>query len=303
MVRFNKKGTTTEMMQSTIVYLASFAILVGVPCYGEPKLKSGQGYIQGYVKEDGKPIKDVEIVILGPPYLQKNDWAVPIITPRVVGVVGVNSPPSVNTSGALRRTDKNGHYEAVLPIGQYSVRAKNGSGGGIRRLVEVQERKGATQDFDIGIKWHAAELAVEEFNRGFGSILMSAKEEAPFTSMVVPYLPSVSITRVTLPGADTCGAAMMPVAGGTTSMPVFNCSASYSSHERALEDYGHIVKLVAAATGLTPTPSSTPPTPSMDYKGDNLTQGDSLTVFIYNGNVVIQYSTLGRVGGMDNKKP
>ena len=82
-------------------------------------------------------------MIIGPPYLQRNDWAVPIITSRVIGVVGSNAPPTISTVYGKAYTDKNGHYVTILPKASYYIfldgpKKKNlESMPTISRLVEV----------------------------------------------------------------------------------------------------------------------------------------------------------------------
>jgi hypothetical protein len=299
----------------TIVCSAILTLLAGGgPCYGEPKLKPGQGYLQGYVTDNGKPVSCVQLIVMGPPYEQKNDWAVPIVTRRVVGVIGGSfSSTTILYGGA--GTDKKGHYEVVLPAGDFWMYTKRGCGKQnvplIRRPVEVGERKGTTQDFDIGLKWHAAESAVDEFDHGLKAVLASAKEEAPLTSLVGDYTPEFLMSRVVLPGADTCAIFMVsqiPAPGGTVSLPYFDCMTSYASHDAALADYGALVKLVAAATGLTPAPAKSPSRFDTDFAGGSLIAGDSISVVIAHpkdGSILLSvlYSTLGRADLMRDKKP
>jgi len=90
-----------------------------------------------------------------------------------------------------------------LPTGHFYAYTTKGMGRRdvpmIVRLIEVTEGKGTSQDFDFEIKWHAAESAVDEFNRGLSRILASAKEQAPLMSLLAGhYLPSALVTRVDL---------------------------------------------------------------------------------------------------------
>jgi hypothetical protein len=193
------------------------------------------------------------------------------------------------------RTDKNGHYELVFRTGYVQVRVtKSLKKPDLRivRIVEVKDRQRTTQDFELEARWHSAEVAVNSFNDGIGSILASAKEKPPLMSIAsgVPTTGGYS-SHVTLPGADYCGIMMPGLPDGTVKWPAFVCQATYDSHERALEDYNLLVKLVAGATGFTPTPSKL----STIFGGDGLIVGDSLTVSISEKEVVdLTYTTAGR---------
>lgn len=303
---FEPVGRFKSVVPLTVSVLLS---LIGVlPCYAAPKVKPGQGYVEGYVRENGKPVKGVDLLISGAPYVEDNSFAVPIITSRVVGVVGANSPPSVVTGYARPRTDKNGHYEAILPAGLFYLFTTKGKQDipAITRLFEVTEGKGTSQDFDMGAKWHGAELAVDDFNRGFSRVLASAKEEPPLMSLVVGHsLPSAVVTRVTLPGADFCTITDLGsiVVDGKQIAPMrlaYACFARYPSQEGAVADYESLVKLVAAASGLVPTPSTTQ-NHSTEFRGSGLVAGDLLDVSISKNNnapggvsLGIMYSTVGR---------
>jgi hypothetical protein len=169
----------------------------------------------------------------------------------------------------------------------------------IARLIEVRDGIGTSLDFDLGVKWHAAESAVDEFNRGFSRILASAKDEPAFLSLIVGHMPSALITSVTLPGADFCSITMGPQAtvgdGRTVPLVFFDCHAGYASRERALADYYPLVKLVTGATGLTPTPSkeSLSGDVSTTFKGDGLIAGVSLSVSLGKNGIDVMYTSAG----------
>jgi len=60
--------------------------------------------------EGGKPVKNATLEILGPPHEENVSWAVPIITPRVVGVIGSNAPPVVTSSYGFITVNGKGYF-------------------------------------------------------------------------------------------------------------------------------------------------------------------------------------------------
>jgi hypothetical protein len=255
----------------------------------KPKLKPGQGYVEGHVKEGGQLVRDVDLMIVGSLKAQRYGLPMPIVT----SYGGIYGAP---------RTDSKGYYKAILPSGTFLIYIQKGkhAHGSQNRLIEIAEGERTYLDFDLDIKWRAAESSLDEFKAGLNRVLAAAKQNAPLLSLAVrDGLPSTLITLVTLPGADSCSLmAVPPLSTGTNRqtppLPFYDCSARYSSHERAIADYALLVKLITAATGLQPAPAKE--AGCTEFKGDGLPMGDVMKACVSkNDNVGILYTTVGRM--------
>lgn len=112
------------MLRKHLVCLGTL-LSIAMPCFSGKKIKPGTGLVEGYVRLDGQPSKGADVHILGSMHDERTDFTLPIVTPKVVGVVSVDSPPISTNSYGWVNTNGKGHYEILLPSGTTFLLAVN----------------------------------------------------------------------------------------------------------------------------------------------------------------------------------
>ena len=92
-----------------ICYLI-LAWIVLVPSLSGQTSKPGRGVARGTVRSHGEPVSKAKVVVFVPPYTLTNSFVVPIITPKLVGTVSYDAPPTTLQVELVVKTDKKGRY-------------------------------------------------------------------------------------------------------------------------------------------------------------------------------------------------
>jgi hypothetical protein len=87
-------------------------------CSAQDKGNRSKPFVEGYVELDGKPIKNAQLTFgSATSHAVNSDIVIPIITPKVVGVIGETGTPEVQVPDwvATKKTDKSGHFRVDIP--------------------------------------------------------------------------------------------------------------------------------------------------------------------------------------------
>jgi len=268
--------------------------------------KPGRGVAEGIVRSHGQPVRRAEIVVIGPPYTLNNSFIVPIITPRLVGVVSYDAPPSTLQVYLVVKTDKKGRYLVNLRAGRYelSVILPEDKNHRINKIVTIEKGQKLPLDFDFSAKWGGAEQYPEGFVQSLNQVAAAAKESRPMKSILFTPLgndTSFWIPTVILPGADDCdvvGLNSMKVDGQSITLPMYVCRAKYETQEGAAAAYRDLTRFIAEKMGWKAVPGKT--ASETKFELTDLPSGDEVSLELSTDGIVnLVYTTDKRAQSSD----
>lgn len=269
--------------------------------------KPGRGVAEGTVWLHGEPVRKAGIVVIGPPYTLDNSFVVPIITPRLVGALSVDEPPST-LQVYYSKTEKKGRYLVNLPAGRYelSVTLPEDKKHRINKIVTIEKGQKLVLDFDFSKKWGGAEQDSEGFIQSLNQVAAAAKELHPMRAILFTPLghdSSFWIPTVILPGADDCdvvGLNSMKVAGQSITLPMYVCRAKYETQESAEAAYRELTRFIAEKMVWKAVPGK--PSRETKFEQTDLPPGDEVSLELSTDGIVnLVYTTGKRAQSSDSQ--
>jgi len=131
------------------------------------KIHGPKAFVDGYVMLDGKPIRHASIEVKSwKTHTSGGAWAVPIITPKVVGVVGGTDPQLEEADFCnFTGTNKIGHFRIAVPAGtslSVCARAPFKAGWSNRDFIEKTGLAPCARLWNISLG--AGEVLSQQFN-------------------------------------------------------------------------------------------------------------------------------------------
>ncbi len=105
------------MLTVQVLFRNLFLLALAPACFSQSKIS-----LTGVVEMDGRPCKNARLYIVSSAkHMVSEDWIVPIIGSKTVGVIGSTGNPSHEQVdwARLTKTDKLGHFRVTVPAGAY----------------------------------------------------------------------------------------------------------------------------------------------------------------------------------------